>query len=120
MDRIGGLGRVLTSRAAGDSRQAVKLFRTLLVGLLFGVLAPLIPLAYAIPTDPVWIGGVYDDADLDEAALLIIWLASVVDPFPLDDACPVLLDLAYLHQFDQGPAPSGTPSSAHARAPPDA
>lgn len=96
----------------------MKLLRSLLVALLLGVLVPLIPLAYAIPTDQVWIGGVYDDADLDEAALLVIWLTGVVDPFPLDDACPVLFDLAYLHQTDLGSAPCEEPSSIRARAPP--
>jgi hypothetical protein len=33
---------------------------------LFFVLLPLVPLAHACPTDPVWIAGIYDAGDFDE------------------------------------------------------
>jgi len=35
------------------------------------------PLAASIPTDPTWIEGVYDDADLDNAVLLAAGLVGV-------------------------------------------
>ena len=35
------------------------------------------PLAAAMPTDPTWIAGVYDDADLDNAVLLAAGLVGV-------------------------------------------
>ena len=35
------------------------------------------PLAAAIPTDPTWIAGVYDNADLDDAVLLAAGLVGI-------------------------------------------
>ena len=39
--------------------------------VLVAVLAVLLPLAYASPPDPSWIGGLYDDDDGDDALLAI-------------------------------------------------
>ena len=36
---------------------------------LFGVLATLVPLAWASPVDPTWFAGLYDNGDSDEAVL---------------------------------------------------
>lgn len=43
------------------------------------------PLAAAIPTDPTWIAGVYDNADLDDAVLLAAGLVGVgPEPGPVE------------------------------------
>ena len=38
---------------------------------LLVVLIALVPLAHASPPDPVWIAGVYDDADFDEVVFAV-------------------------------------------------
>ena len=50
--------------------------------LLLAVLIPLcslVPLAYASPPDPVWIGGLYDAADSDDQILTATSLESRVE-----------------------------------------
>ena len=37
------------------------------------------PFAAATPVDPTWIGGIYDDADLDKAVALVASLSSAFD-----------------------------------------
>jgi hypothetical protein len=46
------------------------LTRVLLVVVLVGALVSLTPLAYADPLDPVWIPGIWDDDDQDNAVTL--------------------------------------------------
>jgi hypothetical protein len=46
--------------------------------LLLALLA-LAPLAKASPPDPLWIAGIYDDADFDEAIVAVILVAGVVE-----------------------------------------
>jgi hypothetical protein len=40
--------------------------------ILFSTLVGIVPLAYGGPPDPSWIPGIYDDADYDDAARLVI------------------------------------------------
>jgi hypothetical protein len=96
------------------------LLRLLILFVVIGVLVPLTPLAYSEPPDPIWIGGIYDDADLDDAVWLITSAVAAVDPSPLDSSCSELIDLALLPQPDEGAEPSATPSSIRPRAPPAA
>ena len=51
---------------------------TLLVALL-----TLTPLAYAVPPDPVWVSGYFDDDDNDNGAFFITSGTATLDPFPL-------------------------------------
>jgi hypothetical protein len=46
------------------------------LGVLFTLLT-LVPLAHASPPDPVWIPGIYDAADFDEAVWMLICAHSV-------------------------------------------
>jgi hypothetical protein len=39
-----------------------------------GTLAGLVSLAYASPTDPTWITGIYDNADYDDVVAFLIRL----------------------------------------------
>jgi len=45
---------------------------------LFLVLLALAPLAYASPPDQVWIRGIYDDADFDDAVVAIVSATGLV------------------------------------------
>jgi hypothetical protein len=51
----------------------------LLPFLLVALILLLRPLAAAYPPDPVWIHGIYDDADLDDIVIHIDLLSSVCD-----------------------------------------
>ena len=82
------------------------------------LLAATVPLAYASPPDPIWIGGVYDDDDLDDVVVLITWAVGIVESSPLDDARPVPAVVATLSLGDDAPALCQIRSSSQARAPP--
>jgi hypothetical protein len=43
------------------------------------VLLALAPLANSSPPDPLWIAGIYDDADFDEAIVAVLSVAGVVE-----------------------------------------
>ncbi len=58
--------------AARDGRD-----RVCALGLLL-VLVALLPLAYASPPDPLWIAGIYDDADFDEVVVAVVSASGVV------------------------------------------
>jgi hypothetical protein len=63
-----------------------------LLAVALGLLLFLPALAYATPTDPTWIGGIYDDADYDDVIILV-----TTTPSPPPTA------------FVQSPDPHGTP-----------
>ena len=46
--------------------------RPFLALVLLASLIALYPLAFASPPDPVWLAGIYDDADLDD----VVWVVS--------------------------------------------
>ncbi len=48
------------------------------LGLLL-VLVALVPLAHASQPDPLWIEGVYDGADLDDAVAAVVSESAVVE-----------------------------------------
>ena len=51
--------------------------RAYVLGVLFALLT-LVPLAHASPPDAVWIAGIYDDADLDEAVVAVVSATGLV------------------------------------------
>lgn len=53
--------------------------RSLLIGVIGGVLAAISTLAYASPPDPWWVPGVYDDADLDSLIVLVTSATGAAD-----------------------------------------
>jgi hypothetical protein len=65
------------SRATQLGRQSLLL--SMFSALCLVVLAATVPLALALPVDPTWIPGLYDNADYDEAvdALLAVDAAAV-------------------------------------------
>jgi len=58
--------------------------------LLF-VLPALVPLAYARPPDPTWVGGIYDDADYDD---IVVAVGSAMGT--VEDVRPVAVPIALL------------------------
>ena len=79
----------------------------------------LVPLAYASPPDPSWIGGLYDDADYDDVILLVLATADAV-PTGVPTLAPAWHALGVVAR-----APAASPAvGAHAphatRAPPRA
>lgn len=65
-----------------------------LVLIVLAALVALPPLAFSSPPDPIWIGGVYDAADYDDAVLAVTSTASVVEDSPLMAIEPFSLMLA--------------------------
>jgi hypothetical protein len=47
--------------------------------MLIAVVAALLPLAYASPPDPTWVGGVWDDDDYDNVVLAAVRVVASVD-----------------------------------------
>lgn len=56
--------------------------RACALGLLL-VLTALVPLADASPPDSLWLAGIYDDADFDEAIVAVVSVAAVVETVAL-------------------------------------
>lgn len=69
------------SRCAGVHESMVG--RWIAVLLLLGGLFCVVPLAYASPPDPLWMPGIYDDADLDDVVVSIAALSGLYPPPPI-------------------------------------
>ena len=94
-------------------------FRAALALVLLGTLALLTPLAYAMPADPSWIAGVYDDADLDAIVGLITSESGLVEPLGTPDLAPLAAGvLAAAVGNDEDPALSPSYPGDAIRAPP--
>ena len=65
-------------RRLSERQLGVAMALTLLVALL-----TLTSLAYAVPPDPVWVSGYFDDDDNDNGAFFITSSTATLDPFPL-------------------------------------
>ena len=70
-----GLRRVLSASAESSKRRHDRLERSFETGtlplILLAVLVVIVPLAYASPTDPTWIAGIYDADDYDDVLDLL-------------------------------------------------
>jgi hypothetical protein len=87
--------------------------------VLSGSLLLLASLAYASPTDPIWIPGVYDDADFDQIVDFIIAESGVLDLLGAQGLRPAgELVVITVVGSDQDPALDPPPSSDAIRAPP--
>lgn len=94
------------------------LWRGALVGSVLLVLTALPSLAYASPPDPSWIPGLYDDADYDDAVVLVTAGIAWVGPDLLLDLRPILLLVAHT-PTGPGRIEDGRPASVvRPRAPP--
>jgi hypothetical protein len=82
------------------------------------ILVAVTALAYASPQDPVWVMGVYDDADYDDIVALIISGAALVEPFAPARPRPVATLVRYALRTAETPVPGPSPSANPVRAPP--
>jgi len=94
-------------------RRSPSALLVILVGLLLG----LVPVAYASPPDPTWIGGYWDDDDFDNAVTSIVSACAIVIS-PIPDAAPQWARLAGIELAEpafirESPRPAASP-----RAPP--
>ena len=91
--------------------------RRVLTVFLITLLVGLMPAAYADPPDPTWIGGYWDDDDLDTVVAFIASTFATIAQSDVDaEPCLVWIDRAE----PAGPlfAPSAFPSNSLPRAPP--
>ncbi len=92
--------------------------RAALALTLLGSLLVLAPLAYASPSDPTWVSGVYDDADFDAIVDFITSEAGVVEQFGAVESCRAEIVIIAVVDSNQDPALSPPPFSDAIRAPP--
>jgi hypothetical protein len=88
------------------------------IALLVGVLVALGTLAFASPPDQTWIAGFYDDADFDDAVLLITEYSFGSASVVVCDAAPFFVGVISVSAFEARPAPVPPSDTDVARAPP--
>src|SRR5262245_66663204 len=86
--------------------------------LLWAVPALLPLLAYAIPTDPSWIPGIYDDGDYDDIVALVTSSTANVAPLLIADLRPILPLLGALPQCPERAIRDLSTSPVRPRGPP--
>jgi hypothetical protein len=91
--------------------------RVCTLGLL-GVTLALVSLAGASPPDPVWIPGIYDDADFDEVVAAVLSTAGVVERPLLGLETSTLLIAGTVQLADAPLVSTVSGSTFSARAPP--
>ena len=109
-----GGGSVLLACVLAGARDGTG--RACVLGLLLLLIA-LVPLADCSPPDPVWIAGIYDAADSDDAVVVATSLDGVAEQDPLG-VSPVTT-LGYILAAARVGTPTATASGGlHSRAPP--
>jgi hypothetical protein len=88
--------------------------------LLLLPVAGLTPLAYASPPDPVWIRGIYDDADYDDVIVMITSAAAATAPVLLVDLQQIPPSVGPAPPLADDAVPTFSLSSLQSRAPPAA
>jgi len=71
LERVPGQCVDGSSDSEQSRRKHLTHHRKLLPSAVAGILAVLVPLAYAAPPDPTWIAGIYDNADCDDVVRLV-------------------------------------------------
>ncbi len=92
--------------------------RWLIAVTLVGAVVVLPVLAHVSLPDPVWIHGVYDDADYDDVVVSITSAVGATAPLPLCDTSLVLVVVASASQAPEGSALALGRSSEQTRSPP--
>lgn len=92
--------------------------RLLFILVLLGTLIGLVPLAYASPPDPVWVSGLYDDADYDDVVVAATSIKAPEEATPLPVIAPVTMVLAVLCLTEAPGSLSPALSVYQTRAPP--
>ena len=91
--------------------------RSVLLVILSVLLLGLVPVAYASPPDPTWIGGYWDDDDFDNAVISIVSVCAVEIP-PVPDAAPQWARLAGIELAEPAFIATSPRPAASPRAPP--
>jgi hypothetical protein len=94
------------------------MMRRLLLLLLAGAMVALTPAAHASPPDQTWMGGLYDNADYDDAVLAVIASIASLDRQPPHDPQNVDLVIAFVLALDESLRTPPPLSSNRTRAPP--
>src|SRR2546425_6852267 len=77
------LGVTLDRRPPPGPSYGVRHSRSVLLVILLVLLLGLVPVAYASPPDPTWIGGYWDDDDFDNAVISIVSACAIsIPPVP--------------------------------------
>jgi len=93
-----------------------KLLQKLVASFVAGTLAGLVSLAYASPTDPTWIAGIYDNADYDDVVAFL-----VDDTGASSDQVATLAQqgpIAWMSRPKSGGIPKATTGAEKSRGPP--
>ena len=85
--------------------------------LLVAVIA-IAPLADASPPDPTWIGGLYDNGDLDDVIFAITSATAVLDARPVLRAEPTVVIVGAVHDTGTTAPPLDTWLAHQPRSPP--
>src|SRR5215510_15003931 len=94
--------------------------RTLTIGLNVAVLYALLPLAYATPPDPMYLAGLWDDADYDDVVALVTSSVTSIDTYAGSDLIQPLVVVALVLPVDEGWRHADSTSPHPSRAPPAA
>jgi hypothetical protein len=92
--------------------------RSAAVVVLVGLMLMLPPIAHACPTDPTWIGGLYDDNDYDDVVLFITGGLTAVDARVVDPVGPIAICLGQVDPSQPHTVPLRPLESLSTRAPP--
>ena len=90
--------------------------RTALATTLLLTLFAVVPIAHASPPDPLWIPGIYDAADLDDALVVVTSLENQLHEGP--SVVPPGSPVARVLLVERPVAPAVIPRTTPARAPP--
>lgn len=107
----------MTARESGGNVRRMRAVSAL-VFLLLGCLVSLTPLAQAIPPDPTWIPGIYDDADYDDVVCLVTSGDGNVETGGAAQALSALPAAGRTLAAENDWAPGSPSFSSHSRAPP--
>src|SRR5262245_2319063 len=86
--------------------------------LLIGLTAGLTPLAQASPADQTWVGGWYDNADVDDAVVAIVSAVAASDTDPPAGLTAIQIVTDRVVAVEQAPPPSRESARQDSRAPP--
>jgi hypothetical protein len=92
--------------------------RGLVLLLLVGAMVAVVPLAHATPPDPTWFGGFFDNADYDDAVVMVVSGVAAIESLTLREGGPLAVVVAPAPSSDESLRLLAQASSSPPRAPP--